>query len=123
MASKKVSKAIVKKESKSIELKRLVIKIGDKELNLTPDEAKSLKGILDELFEESEKIERIIVQPYPYPYYPVIYYEPYKWTKTYTYPQITYTTPVSVSSGIGNVSTWYTSCNDGGTFTCTCGQS
>lgn len=38
------------KEEKVCEVKRIVLKIEDKEVSLTPEQAKKLKVVLDELF-------------------------------------------------------------------------
>jgi hypothetical protein len=128
MATKKV---VIKKPAKKavekdqpVELKKLVIKIHGKELMLTPQEAKELKGILDELFEESKEVEttRIVhehIYPYTYPYYPqIIYVKPYEWTKVW-YGDVN-TTTGSTGNYSNNIS-WTTTCNNAGTLTCNCG--
>ncbi len=122
MATKKANKTIAKKDVEVVELKKLVIKIGDKELELTPEEAKTLKQVLSDLFEESEKIvEKIYVQPYPY--FPitvfspqVIYIEPQKWA----YPYITYGTITTTTGNTGQTGNITCTCNNDGVFTCNC---
>ena len=118
---KKIMTAKVEKDQ-PVELKKLVIKIHGKELTLTPQEAKELKGILDELFEESREVEttRIIhehVYPYTYPYvYYPIYVKPYEWTKVW-YGDV----KTNTGNNIWNTTTWTSNCNNAGTLTCSCG--
>jgi len=51
------------------EIKKIVLSVGDKEIELTPDEAKELRKILGDLFGEKETT--VIPVPYPVqPYYP-----------------------------------------------------
>jgi len=47
------------------EIKKIVLEIGDKEIELTPDEAKELKDVLNNLFGEKD----IVYIPKPYPVY------------------------------------------------------
>ena len=134
VAKKPVRKVVTAKVEKNqpVELKKLVVKIHGKELELTPQEAKELKEILNALFEESEKIEKVVVQPYPYPvpypYKEIIYIKPWEWH--YTYPWITYNGTVSTATGNittntaisdGKNCTWTCNCANNGIFTCACG--
>jgi hypothetical protein len=57
-----------------IEIKKIVITIGDKELHLTPEEAGELKNILNELFGENKTVYTPIfvdryIGTYRQPYY------------------------------------------------------
>ena len=54
----------------NVEVKSLTFKIGDKEITLTPFEAKQLQSILNNLFEKEIIIQKeyIPVQPYVSPY-------------------------------------------------------
>lgn len=49
----------------TVEIAKVTINLGDKTLELTPDEAKELKHILSELFGS----ERVVNVPQPYPVY------------------------------------------------------
>ena len=62
---------------KSTEIKKLTIKMGKHEVDLTPDEARELRDVLDDLFGKSERIVTV-PQPYIVPTYPYRwwYYEP-----------------------------------------------
>ena len=121
IVTKKSARKSTEKEQ-PVELKKLIIKIHGKELMLTPQEAKELKGILNELFEESKQVETTIIHEHVYPYtyiYPsVIYVKPYEWTKVW-YGDVNTTTGNTWSSG-NNIS-WTTTCNNAGTLTCSCG--
>lgn len=56
---------------KMVQVKSLTIKIGDKEIEMTVEEAKNLKGVLDSLFEKEVVVKKEIeVVPQPYPVYP-----------------------------------------------------
>ena len=65
-----------------VEVKKIQLKIGKKEISLTPDEAKKLKEVLNDLFDK-EIIKEVIKETYPVvPYwyyksrlYPRPYYE------------------------------------------------
>lgn len=60
-------------EKKGVEIKRIVIRLGDKEVSLTPSEARELKDILKEMFGDQ------VVTPNTYHVYPVYpWYEPYR---------------------------------------------
>ena len=63
-----------------IEIKKILIQIGDKELRLTVDEAKELHKILGELVAEKVPtviIEKdIVINPVSIPWYPVYPYYP-----------------------------------------------
>jgi uncharacterized membrane protein len=67
--------------SESVEIKKIVIKINDTELSLSPDDARELKKILDELIGTKET-----VYVPSYPHYPIYWYyeqpmtQPYRWT-------------------------------------------
>jgi hypothetical protein len=125
--AKKPAKKVADKEQ-PVELKKLVIKIHGKELELTPKEALELKAILDELYDESKEIEKVQIihehiYPYTYPYvYPQpIYVKPYEWTKVW-YGDAVNTTTTGTTGNFNSVtSTWATTCNNAGTFTCSCG--
>jgi hypothetical protein len=122
---KKVAKKVVEKEQ-PVELKKLVIKIHGKELMLTPQEAKELKGILDELFEESKEIEKVLPVPYPYPVYPwreVIYVKPWTWEYHPMWTTIGTGNMIYTANGLTNgvATSWTCGCANNGTFTCSCG--
>lgn len=77
------------------ELKKIVLQIGEKEIELTPDEAKELKKVLGDLFGE----DKTVFVPNPYPVYP--YYRPYFTWGTHTSPNdngVAYITSGSVTS-------------------------
>lgn len=63
------------------EIKKVVLKINDKEISLTVEEAKKLKELLGTLFGgdiikiEKEKEYIPYPQPYPVPYYPRPYWD------------------------------------------------
>ena len=66
-----------------VEIKKLVINMGEKELSLTMEEAKKLKECLEELFEKKVIVEKTIVREEvvkhypsypPYPSKPLIWY-------------------------------------------------
>jgi hypothetical protein len=61
-----------------IQIKEIVIKIGDKDIELTPDEARELKTILDELFDKKGMVIPTFV-PIPYPVYPIV--PTYPWSQ------------------------------------------
>ena len=67
----------------SATVEKVVLKIGDKEISLSIEEAKQLKGILSDLFGKKE----IQYTPYPVvekiPYYPRPWYEYDKWNFRY----------------------------------------
>jgi hypothetical protein len=53
-------------------IKKIVLQIGEKEIELSLDEAKELKKILGDLFKEKETV--YVPSPYPvYPYFPNIW--------------------------------------------------
>jgi hypothetical protein len=56
---------------KMVQVKSLTIKIGEREIEMTVEEAKNLKGVLDSLFEKEIVVKKEIeVVPQPYPVYP-----------------------------------------------------
>lgn len=80
--------------SNQITIKSLVLKVGSKNIEITIEEAKKLKSVLDELFktETKEVVKEVIIKerdifwpPYPQPYYQ----KPYEitWTEP-TYPTV-----------------------------------
>ncbi len=74
-----------------VEIKKVIIKVGDHEFALSLEEARGLKRILEDMFGG----ERTVYVPsYPYP---VPYYQP--WVVTYT------------TSGSGNTTTDYPTTN------------
>ena len=62
------------------EIKKIVLSVGDKEIELTPDEAKELRKILGDLFGEKETT----VVPMPYPVYPNYPYFGGTWVTTWS---------------------------------------
>lgn len=62
----------------SAEVKRVVIQIGKKEIELSVEDAKALKAALDGIFQAPAIIT--IPQPYPVPYAPA---NPYPWSWPY----------------------------------------
>jgi len=65
------------KEEKSCEVKKIVLKIDDKEVSLTPEQVKKLKELLNDLF--GKEIIKVVTQEihhdhYNYPIWR--YYEP-----------------------------------------------
>lgn len=68
--------------SDKIEIKRIVIKLRDKEINLTVDEAKELQSVLGNMF--GAKTTEWVTVPYPY-------YVPYNpWPYRYDHWYVTY---------------------------------
>jgi hypothetical protein len=67
----------------TVSISRIVIAIGDKEISLTPDEAKDLRDALDTVLSSKPQqvVERIIEQPrwIPLPYIPPYPYRPSPW--------------------------------------------
>jgi hypothetical protein len=64
--------------SKKVTIEKLIIKIGDKELALKPDEAEELRQVLNELLGEKETT-------YEYHYHPAPEPRPYRyWVPMYT---------------------------------------
>lgn len=55
-------------ENKSIEVKSLTFIVGDKEIVLTPFEAKQFQSVLNNLFEKEFIVQKEYI---PYPYQPV----------------------------------------------------
>lgn len=56
---------------KMVQVKSLTIKIGEREIEMTVEEAKSLKDVLDSLFEKEIVVKKEVeVVPQPYPVYP-----------------------------------------------------
>lgn len=69
----------MKTEEKGCEVKRIVLKIDDKEISVTPEQAKSLKVLLEDLFgkEVIKEVAKTIIHEYhEYPWYPKYYYVP-----------------------------------------------
>ena len=66
------------KSSKEVcEIKRIVLKVEDKEISLTPEQAKKLKVVLDELFGK-EIVKEVIREIHEHhDHYP--YYNPWRW--------------------------------------------
>jgi hypothetical protein len=62
------------------EIKKVVLKVSDKEISLSVDEAKKLKELLNELFGK-EIVKEYIPISQPYPVYP-----PWRWN----YPEVTW---------------------------------
>lgn len=54
-------------------VKKIVIEVGGVELSLSPEDAKTLRNALNELYPPKEKIQFV---PSPYPVYPA---RPYYW--------------------------------------------
>ena len=80
----------------SAEIKKIVLKIGKSEINLTVDEAKELMKLLMETFGEKEPIKYFERVPW-YPYYPYYEYHPLTlttggWTATQTGNSIVFAT-------------------------------
>ncbi len=75
--------------SNKVEIKKIVINIGDTIINLSLDQARELQDILNKTFGKKQ-----IVYPYdpPYPMYP--YYP------TYTYWNMTYSGDTAICSSI-----------------------
>jgi hypothetical protein len=82
--------------SNKIEISKIVINIGDKEIELSPEEARSLLGVLKDML-EVEKLIKVEKEYYPIPYSP-----PYP---TYPHPYYPYTTPYWTISWCGTGST------------------
>lgn len=81
----------------TVSIDKVEIKIGDKEVSLTLEQLKELKGLLDGLFPQPIVIDRpypvVVPQPYPVPYVPP--YNPWPWPLKYQHwnvetPQIFY---------------------------------
>ena len=78
------------------EIKKIVLKIGDKEINLSPKEAKELCQLLEDLFGVKREVERI--REYIPWYAPTWWQEPYKITWDVKTNQPSYLTAWSVQS-------------------------
>lgn len=79
------------------EVKKVVIRIGERDIEFTPEEARDLKKALDDLF--GKVMEKVKEKEYvPYPVYPWGY--PYRYTWPYYDPWIT--TCGGISSGMGD---------------------
>ena len=87
-------------EKKAVcEVKKIVIKIEDKEISLTPEQAKKLKGILSEMFGK-EIIKEIVKEEHHHydhwGWYPPVYVQPtpfipnYPWSITCGGTSVTY---------------------------------
>ena len=68
-------------KQESIKISKIEIVIGEKKLELTPDEAMSLKKVLNEIFPDEKIVyvpsQPIIIKEYePYPIYPSYPYSP-----------------------------------------------
>lgn len=76
-------------EAKKMKVEKIVVKMKDQELELTPDEARELKQILADLLGDNNQP---IYVPQPYPVYPTRWrwWEPY-WGTTTSGSGITYT--------------------------------
>jgi len=86
-----------------IEISKVVIKIGDKESELTLEQARDLKDALIDLLGEKDKVVHV---PYPYPVYP----EPYVWRRPYwtvTYSDHTVTGTSQGGGWTGNTQVTY----------------
>ena len=86
--------------SNNVEIKKIILKIGKKEIPLSLEEAKELKRILADMFEKQDVI--IVGQPYPaYPY--LVYPRKYTyWTWNDTSSVGSYTLTCN-SEGVKNV--------------------
>ncbi len=64
---------------KEVKIETIKIKMGEVEVSLTPDQAKELKDLLNDLFGNVTYTPYIPYIPYtnPYPPYKWIYWEPY----------------------------------------------
>lgn len=66
---------------KSTRVKKLVIELSGKDVELSIEQAKELQAALNELFEEKVKVvekERLVPQPYPVPSPYPVYPPPYR---------------------------------------------
>ena len=59
---------------KKVEISKIKIKIGKKEVSLSLDELKELKDVLDEILEKEKEL--VYVPSYPYNSQPYIYVQP-----------------------------------------------
>lgn len=75
----------MEKKEKKIEVTGLNLKLGDKRITLTVEQAKKLKQALDEIFEKKEVIKEIHPYPCPYPYR-----SPWYWQRETTNYKIEY---------------------------------
>jgi hypothetical protein len=66
---------------REIEVSKIVVKMGEKEIELSPAEAKKLQELLNEIFSKNKEPIYVPIYPpvdpypcpYPYPYFPVTY--------------------------------------------------
>ena len=85
---------------RSVEIKHIVIKVGEKEIPLSLEEAKELQDILNKTFGGEKVIEKIVHEHDHY--YPWWEYQPYtypRWTVTYPIYSDTTTTNVVKYTG------------------------
>ena len=88
------------------EIKKIVLEINGKEIELSIDEAKELQEMLGDLFGEQKYINvpqpYPVAQPYPVyptpPIYPQPYYTPWRQWQTDYYPNFTSGTTVTFST-------------------------
>lgn len=64
-------------EGKKIEVKKVVITIGKQNVELSLEEIKELKGVLDELLDQKQYIYYPYTYPFSYPYTITVTNEPY----------------------------------------------
>lgn len=84
------------KKNKEIKVSKIIINVGDKEIRVTPDEAKELYNVLSDLLGKKE------VNPYFYPlipYYPKIYKDYWIWDNEQ--PIVTYTDKTCTNASYG----------------------
>lgn len=79
--------------SKKVEVTKIVIRMGDKDAELTIEQARELKDALDSLL--GTKGETVYV-PHPYPY-PVPQPYPYYWRKRYWIGEVDWNTYTTIS--------------------------
>jgi len=89
-----------KTETEKVEIKKIVLKVGDEEISLTPENAKKMKELLDELFGKT-----VIREDHHHHHHDYIYHDwmPIKWYPDNPYPTWTAVSPnYSSESSIGN---------------------
>jgi hypothetical protein len=78
-----------------VSISKICIKIGEKEVELSPDEAKELQEILNDMFGKRETV----YVPQPYPVYP----NPYRyWSVTYG-PGVVYCSTAGSNTNLNEV--------------------
>lgn len=90
---------------KRIKIQNINIKIGDKTLSLSPDDARELKDILNNLLGGEKVVEKEVVKWYPYSYPQWYVTSPNIWKPDYQ-PSWTVTCSSAGTVNLGNCLSW-----------------